>query len=522
MQSQLLIMIGLGLLSIVAGFLTGFFLNRLANVRQRAVAREQAGLVLEEARREAELTRKAAALEAREQWLREKERFEAETRQQRNDLEARARTQAEKETGLRREADALKLAQERIEQDRREMNAHRVRLEERDAELKKTLLEQTARLEKISGLTSAEARRELWKNLEDEIRGEAARLAQRMREAAAREADREARRLILLAIQRLAADQSIESTVTVVSLPNDEMKGRIIGREGRNIRAFEMATGIDVIIDDTPEAVLLSGFDPVRREVARVALERLIIDGRIHPGRIEEIVQKVTEEVGAQIQEAGEKAAVDAAVHGLAPEVTALLGKLRFRTSSGQNVLKHSLEVSRIAGMISAEMGLDPEVAKRAGLLHDIGKAIDHEQEGPHALVGMEVLRRHGESATVYEAVGAHHGELETDAVYPVLIAAADAISSARPGARRETLESYVRRLQKLEEVADSFPGVERSFAIQAGREIRILVQHKAVNDEGASTLASEIARRIERELQYPGQIKVVVIREMRVIDYAR
>ncbi len=402
------------------------------------------------------------------------------------------------------------------------MNAHRVRLEERDAELKKTLLEQTARLEKISGLTSAEARRELWKNLEDEIRGEAARLAQRMREAAAREADREARRLILLAIQRLAADQSIESTVTVVSLPNDEMKGRIIGREGRNIRAFEMATGIDVIIDDTPEAVLLSGFDPVRREVARVALERLIIDGRIHPGRIEEIVQKVTEEVGAQIQEAGEKAAVDAAVHGLAPEVTALLGKLRFRTSSGQNVLKHSLEVSRIAGMISAEMGLDPEVAKRAGLLHDIGKAIDHEQEGPHALVGMEVLRRHGESATVYEAVGAHHGELETDAVYPVLIAAADAISSARPGARRETLESYVRRLQKLEEVADSFPGVERSFAIQAGREIRILVQHKAVNDEGASTLASEIARRIERELQYPGQIKVVVIREMRVIDYAR
>jgi ribonucrease Y len=522
MQNPLPMMIGLGLLFIVVGFVTGFFLHRVAATRQRTAAREQASLVLEEARREVELTRKAATLEAREQWLREKERFEAETRQQRNDLEGRSRAQEETEGRLRRESESLKGAQEKLEKMRRDMDAHRILLEERDAELKKILQEQTARLEKISGLTSSEARRELWKNLEDEIRGEAARLAQRMREAAAREADREARRLILLAIQRLAADQSIESTVTVVSLPNDEMKGRIIGREGRNIRAFEMATGIDVIIDDTPEAVLLSGFDPVRREIARVSLDRLIVDGRIHPGRIEEIVQKVTEEVGAQIQEAGEKAAVDAAVHGLAPEITALLGKLRFRTSSGQNVLKHSLEVSRIAGMISAEMGLDSEIAKRAGLLHDIGKAIDHEQEGPHALVGMELLRRHGEAASVYEAVGAHHGELESDAVYPVLVAAADAISSARPGARRETLESYVRRLQKLEEVADSFPGVERSFAIQAGREIRILVQHKAINDEGASTLASDIARRIERELQYPGQIKVVVIREMRVIDYAR
>jgi ribonucrease Y len=522
MQNPSPMLIGLGLLSIVIGFIVGQLVQRAAASRQRVSAREQASLILEEARREAELTRKSAELEAREQWLREKERFEADTRQHRHDLESRTRSLEETEGRLRKEAEGLKGGQERLEKERKDLNGQRVRIEERDAELKRVLQEQTSRLERISGLTSAEARRELWKNLEDEIRGEAARLAQRMREAAAREADREARRLILLAIQRLAADQSIESTVTVVSLPNDEMKGRIIGREGRNIRAFEMATGIDVIIDDTPEAVLLSGFDPVRREIARIALERLIVDGRIHPGRIEEIVQKVTEEIGAQIQETGEKAAVEAGVHGLAPDVTTLLGKLRFRTSSGQNVLSHSLEVSRIAGMISAEMGLDSETAKRAGLLHDIGKAIDHEQEGPHALVGMEFLRRQGENAAIYEAVGAHHGELETDAVYPVLIAAADAISSARPGARRETLESYVRRLQKLEEVADSFPGVERSFAIQAGREIRILVQHKAVNDDGASTLASEIARRIERELQYPGQIKVVVIREMRVVDYAR
>ncbi|MDM7914178.1 MAG: ribonuclease Y, partial [Candidatus Eisenbacteria bacterium] len=381
--------------------------------------------------------------------------------------------------------------------------------------------EQTAQLERIAGLTLAEARRELWRNLEDELRGEWARLAQRMREAAARDAQDEAKRLLLIAVQRLATEQSIESTVTVVPLPNDEMKGRIIGREGRNIRAFEMATGIDVIIDDTPEAVLLAGFDPVRRDVARIALERLITDGRIHPARIEEVVQRVTAEVEAGVREAGEKVAVEMGIHGLAPEVTDMLGRLRFRSSSGQNVLKHSIEVARIASMLAAEVGIDADVVRRAGLLHDIGKAIDQEQEGPHAQIGMEFLRRHGEGEIVCSAVGAHHGEREGDGIVSVLVSAADAISGARPGARRESLEAYVRRLQKLEEIANSFPGVERSFAIQAGREVRILVDHRVISDDGANGLATEIARKIEKQLHYPGQIKVVVIREMRVVDVA-
>jgi len=514
--------IGVGLLFIAGGFVCGLLLQRLAGARRLAAAREKAEAILEEARREADLSRKAGALEAREQWLREKERFDTETRQQRSDIDELRRGQEEKETSLRREADGIKTLQARLTEEQRSLGAQKGRLEEREGEVKKILLEQTARLERISGLTSAEARKELWKNLEDEVKGEAARLAQRIREQAVREADREARRHIVLAIQRLAAEQSMESTVTVVALPNDEMKGRIIGREGRNIRAFEMASGIDVIIDDTPEAVLLSGFDPMRREIARIALEQLIADGRIHPGRIEEVVQRVAEGIDGEIQETGEKAAVESGVHGLTPEVASLLGRLRFRTSSGQNVLKHSMEVARLSGLIATEMGLDVTLAKRAGLLHDIGKAIDHEQEGPHALVGMEFLKRHGESPAVSEAVGAHHGEIPSEGVYAVLVASADAISSARPGARRESLEAYIHRLQNLEELAESFPGVERSFAIQAGREVRILVQHKAVGDEQATTLASEIARRIERELQYPGQIKVVVIREMRVIDYAR
>ena len=522
MQESWPILIGLGLLSMAAGFVVGLLLFRASAARQIESARGQASTILEEARREAELARKTAALEAREEGLREKERIEADTRRVRAEQEERTRLIEEKETRLQRGSELLKGSQEALERDRQEAKSLRARLERREAELKRQVSEQTVRLERISGLTVGEARRELRKNLEDEIRAESSRLAQRMREAAARDADRDARRLVLTAIQRLAAEQSIESTVTVVALPNDEMKGRIIGREGRNIRALEMATGIDVIIDDTPEAVLLSGFDAVRREVARIALERLVADGRIHPGRIEEIVAKVSEEVEATICELGETAALDIGVHGLAPEVTQLIGRLRFRTSSGQNVLTHSIEVARLAEMIAAELGLDAEIAKRAGFLHDIGKAINHEQEGPHAMAGMELLRRYGESSQVCQAVGAHHGELESDSVYPVLVSAADAISGARPGARRESLDTYVKRLKRLEELADSFEGVERAYAIQAGREVRILVQYEAVSDNGASGLATEIARRIEKELQYPGQIKVVVIREMRVIDYAR
>lgn len=516
------IWIGVGLLFVLAGFAVGLFLQRATTIRQVKAARQEAQGIIEESRREAELARKAASLEAREEWLREKERFDTGTRQQRTEMERRQREAEELESRLRREGDRLRREEERLSEEEREAEALRRRLEDRDVQLKRAIAEQTSKLERISGLTSAEARRELWKAIEDETKAEASRLAQRIREAASRDAEREAKRLVLIATQRLAAEQSIESTVTVVPLPNDEMKGRIIGREGRNIRAFEMATGIDVIIDDTPEAVLLSGYDPIRREVARIALERLIADGRIHPGRIEEVVQKAGEEIVEEMREAGEKAAAEVGVHGLAPEVIDALGRLRYRTSSGQNVLLHSIEVAHLAAMISAELGIDPEIARRGGLLHDLGKAINQEIEGPHALVGMEFLRRHGESNLVCDAVGGHHGEIETDGVYPILVSTADAISGARPGARRESLENYVKRLHKLEELADSFSGVERSFAIQAGREVRILVQPKVLGDEASSQLASQIARKIEKDLQYPGQIKVVVIREMRVVDYAR
>ncbi len=479
-------LIGLALVVTVGGFVAGFLIQRVTAAKQVQAAKIKADAIVEESRREADLARKTAALEAREQWLHEKERFEGDTRQLRGELEAHSRALEETEARLHRVGEAQRLQLEKLEVDRKAVGELRLRLEGREAEVKKVLAEHTARLEKIAGLTSAEARRELIKNIEDEVRTESSRLAQRMRESAARDADREARRLILLSTQRLGAELSIDSTVTVVALPNDEMKGRIIGREGRNIRAFEMATGIDVIIDDTPEAVLLSGFDPIRREIARIALERLIADGRIHPGRIEEVVQKATEEIDSAIRESGEKTASDVGVHGLAPEILDLLGRLHFRTSSGQNVLKHSIEVARLGAMIASELGLDADTAKRAGLLHDIGKAVNHEIEGPHALVGMELLRRHGEQAVICEAVGGHHGELETDGVYPVLVSAADAISGARPGARRESLETYITRLQKLEELAESFPGVERTFAIQAGREVRILVQPKEVSDDSA------------------------------------
>ncbi|MBD3162953.1 MAG: ribonuclease Y [Candidatus Eisenbacteria bacterium] len=522
MQDSWPIFVGIAIAAAIAGLGIGWLSFRAASARRIAASRRAAEEILAEASREAELARKAALLEAREQGLREKERFEEETRSIRRDLETRGNAVADQEGRLQREGSRQAEEREEIERDRRSLAQEKRRLLDRKKEVEAIVAEQTQRLEKIAGLTVSEARLELKKNLEDEVRGDVARLGQRLREEAIRSADREARRLIVIAIQRLAAEQSIESTVTVVPLPNDEMKGRIIGREGRNIRAFETATGVDVIIDDTPEAVLLSAYDPVRRETARIALERLIVDGRIHPGRIEEIVAKVAEEVAREIEETGERAGLEVGVHGLAPEVQRGLGRLRYRTSSGQNVLRHSMEVAWLADLMGSELGLDRDLARKGGLLHDIGKGLDHEHEGPHALIGMEFLRRMGESELVCEVVGAHHQDHESDSVYAALVSAADAISGARPGARRETLETYVKRLKKLEELADSFEGVDRSFAIQAGREIRILVQHQAVDDGDATGLANEIARRIEKELQYPGQIKVVVIREMRVVDYAR
>ncbi|MBI3540099.1 MAG: ribonuclease Y, partial [Candidatus Eisenbacteria bacterium] len=392
----------------------------------------------------------------------------------------------------------------------------------RNTDLDRLIREQTGRLERIAGMSAEEAKVQLVSAIESEARAEAARRVVEVRDQAQRNAEREARKIILLAIQRYAGDHVSESSVSVVHLPSDDMKGRIIGREGRNIRSFETITGVDVIIDDTPEAVILSGFDPVRREIARQSLERLVADGRIHPARIEEVVAKVKGEVESKIKELGELACLEVGVHGIHPELQQLLGRLHYRTSYGQNILRHSIEVAHLAGMMAAEIGMDQKMAKRGGLMHDIGKAIDHDQEGTHPALGMDVAARYGEPQPVLESIGYHHDDYAGGSLWPVLVAAADAVSGARPGARRESLEIYIKRLESLERIAGTFPGVEKSYAIQAGREIRILVEHSKVDDARAQDLAGEIARRIEKELQYPGQIRVTVIRETRAVDYAK
>jgi len=515
----------LGIVAVVVtvlGLVIGIWIHRRIGRARLNDAETQAEKLLAEAAKEGELIKKSAAIEAREEWIRAKAEFDKEMWAARQDLERKEQSLADREGHLRRRDEELDRRERELRQGEKRNEERAALIQQRQSELELVLAQQNERLEQISGLTAEAAREQLLRNMEDEARGEAALLARRIREEAQRSAEKEARRLITIAIQRLAAEQSVESTVTVVSLPNEEMKGRIIGREGRNIRAFETATGVDVIIDDTPEAVLLSGYDPVRREVARLALESLVGDGRIHPGRIEEIVEKVGQDVERELRETGERVSLDLGVHGLHDEIIRNLGALRHRTSFGQNVLKHATEVSLLAGMMAAELGLDETLARRAGLLHDIGKAIDHNVEGPHAIIGMEMARRCGEDELIAAAVGGHHGEAEADSAYALLVQAADAISGARPGARRETLEAYIKRLERLETLAESFSGVDKCFAIQAGREIRIMVQQKQVSDEDAVDLAANVAKRIEKELQYPGQIKVVVIREMRAVEYAR
>lgn len=478
-------------------------------------AEEAAKRILDEAEKSAEAKKREAVLEAKEEVLKFRNEVEKEQRERRNELQRMERRLTQKEESLDRKIDSIERKEDNLNKKDEEIDKVREQVQDLHAR-------QLAELERLSGLTSDEARVILLANIEDEIKHEAAMLIKEIESQAKEEGEKRARDIISQAIQRCAADHVAETTVTVVALPNDEMKGRIIGREGRNIRTLETLTGIDLIIDDTPEAVILSGFDPIRRETARLALEKLILDGRIHPARIEEMVEKARKEVENQIREAGEQATFETAVHGLHPELVRLLGRLKFRTSYGQNVLKHSIEVSHLAGLMAAELGVDITLAKRAGLLHDIGKAIDHETEGPHVTIGADLAKKYKESPAIIHAVAAHHGDEEPKTIEAVLVQAADAISAARPGARRETLESYIKRLEKLESITNSFEGVEKSFAIQAGREVRVMVKPDKIDDLSSVRLVRDIAKRIEDELEYPGQIKVMVIRETRAVEYAK
>jgi len=493
----------------------GYLLRKTIAEAKISSAEEEAKRIISEAERDAETKKREALVEAKDEIYKMRSDAERENRERRQELQQLERRLLQKEESLDRKSDSLERKEESLQHKQKEIEKMR-------QEVEVVLDAQRKELERLSGLTAEEARALILKQVEDDVKHEAAMMIKEVETQAKEEAEKRARNIIALAIQRIAADHVAETTVSVVALPNDEMKGRIIGREGRNIRALETLTGIDLIIDDTPEAVILSGFDPVRREVARIALEKLIADGRIHPARIEEMVEKARKEVDIAIREAGEQATFDADVHGLHPELIKLLGRLQYRTSYGQNVLKHSIEVAHLAGIMAAELGADARLARRAGLLHDIGKAVDHEVEGTHIEIGIDLLRKYKEHEDVIHAMACHHGDYEPQTIEAVLVAAADAISAARPGARRETLETYIKRLQKLEEIANAFDGVEKSYAIQAGREIIIMVKPDKIDDLQAVKIAHDIVKRIESEMEYPGQIKVTVIRETRAVEYAK
>lgn len=499
----------------IAGTGGGYMLRKRTAEAQIGSAEEEARKIVASAEARGETRKKEALLEAKEDIHRMRQELDRDTKDRRGELQRQEKRLVQKEENLDRKLDALEKKEEAL-------IGKEAKLDKAEASIQELRDQGKQELERISGLTSEDARALLMSQAEEELKRDRAIMIKEYEQQARDEAEKRARDIVSMAIQRCAADQVAETTVSVVALPNDEMKGRIIGREGRNIRALETLTGIDFIIDDTPEAVILSGFDPVRREVARLALEKLIIDGRIHPARIEEMVDKAKREIDQRIKEAGEQATFEADVHGLHPELIRLLGRLRYRTSYGQNVLNHSVEVAHLAGVMAAELGADVTLAKRGGLLHDIGKAVDHEVEGSHVTIGAELARKYRESKEIINAIEAHHGDVEAKSVEAVLVAAADAVSAARPGARRESLEAYLKRLTRLEEIAESFEGVESCFAIQAGREIRVMVKPDKVDDVAAVALAHDIVKRIESELEYPGQIKATVIRETRVVDYAK
>ncbi len=507
---------------LVAGIIIGAF---LVARKEKQTAREfsrQLETLREKSEAEARQILKEARVAAQEEALRLKKEAEDSVSQRKNELHAQEMRLLKREQKIEKKKELIDQKEVDLLEREKKLQRRSSWLDGKEKEVTALLAEQRGLLEKISGLSESEAREQLLRSFEEEVRQDAATMLRKIEAETREKADKKAKEILSLAIARYAGEYVAERTVSVVPLPNDEMKGRIIGREGRNIRSIEAATGIDLIIDDTPEAVLLSGFNPVRREVARVALERLVLDGRIHPARIEEVVKKVEKEIETSIREAGEQATFDVGVYGIHPELIRLLGKLKFRTSYSQNVLQHSLEVAFLCGVIAAELGLDVKKAKRVGLLHDIGKAVDHEVEGSHAIIGADLAKKYGESKDIVHAIAAHHEDVKPETVMAVLVQAADALSGARPGARREMLETYVKRLEDLEKIATSFKGVQKSYAIQAGREIRIAVSSDKVSDAEATLMCREIAKKIESELSYPGQIKIIVIRETRAVEYAK
>ena len=504
--------------AIVVALISAFIATQVRkNVVEKKIgsAEGKAREIIDEAIKSAEAKKKEALLEAKEENLKAKNELDKEIKERRAEVQRYEKRVLNKEEAIERKSESLEKKENSLKNKEEKLAEAQTKVDELSEK-------RVQELERISGLTSEQAKEYLLKTVEEEVKIETAKLVKELESQAKEEADKKAKEIVVNAIQKCATDHVSETTISVVSLPNDEMKGRIIGREGRNIRTLESLTGVDLIIDDTPEAVVLSGFDPIRREIARIALEKLIVDGRIQPTRIEEMVNKARKEVETMIREEGEAATLEVGVHGIHPELVKLLGKMKFRTSYGQNALKHSIEVAHLSGLLAAEMGLDVRIAKRAGLLHDIGKAVDHEMEGTHVEIGMDLLRRYKESKDVIHAMSTHHGDYEPQTVEAVLVTAADAISAARPGARRETLEAYIKRLEKLEEIANSYDGVDKSYAIQAGREIRIMVKPEKINDEEIHLLARDITKKIEEELEYPGQIKVSIIRETRAVEYAK